>query len=414
MTHRIAAVAGVVLLTMVSCARTERVVTLSVPSRSNANATIASDGSRVIVAWGATGQQGTDIYAAVSKDGGRRFGAPIRVNDAAGEASVSGEQPPRVDLRGEAIEVVWVAKRGGLPSIRAASSRGGASFAASRAVSPPSLMGARGWQSAAIADDGSVHAVWLDGRFAASGSNVGHTHGAGHGHGAADPRQDVYHAVWRDGAALQEVRVDTDVCFCCKTAIVTRGQDVYTAWRDLFPGGVRDISVAHSTDGGRTFGTPARVSADNWKINACPDDGPALALDGAGALHVVWPTMVDDNGTPRIAIFHAVTRDGRTFSARERVDGARGTDPAHPRIAARADGRLAVVWDELSNGARRIALRTFEPDADGGGAWTDVRVVSDDRGANYPAVTLTPDAVVVAWTARQGERPRIRVARVVE
>src|SRR5262245_6539724 len=61
--------------------------TLAVPSRDNAHVSLASDGgSHVVVVWAATGAGGTDIYAAVSDDGGRQYSAPVRVNHTAGEA----------------------------------------------------------------------------------------------------------------------------------------------------------------------------------------------------------------------------------------------------------------------------------------------------------------------------------------
>ncbi len=38
-----------------------------------------------------------------------------------------------------------------------------------------------------------------------------------------------------------------------------------------------------------------RVHQDGWAINGCPDDGPAMAVDAAGTVHMVWPTLL--NGT---------------------------------------------------------------------------------------------------------------------
>jgi len=77
---------------------------LGVPNRSNATPSIAAGGNTVVVAWSATLPNGgaADVFAAVSRDGGRTFGAPARVNDVDGDARVNGEQPPRVALRGSA------------------------------------------------------------------------------------------------------------------------------------------------------------------------------------------------------------------------------------------------------------------------------------------------------------------------
>src|SRR6185436_10799567 len=71
---------------------------VAVPGRTNATPSIVSDGRFVVLTWGATKDAAVGVYAATSRDAGRTFGAPVRVDDAAGQASVGGEQPPRVTL----------------------------------------------------------------------------------------------------------------------------------------------------------------------------------------------------------------------------------------------------------------------------------------------------------------------------
>jgi hypothetical protein len=143
------------------------------------------------------------------------------------------------------------------------------------------------------------------------------------------------------------VTVATDVCFCCKTAVAA-GPDgiVYVAWRHIYPTNLRDIAVARSADGGKTFSTPVRVSEDGWQIAGCPDDGPALAVDESGTLHVVWPTMVGTGPITRrrdlLQSFHGRRADLRAAAARRR----RGHGAAHPQIAAGA-----AAWP--SSGTKR-------------------------------------------------------------
>lgn len=89
---------------------------IAVKGRANAYASLAANGAFAVVAWGARTNDGvTDIYAAASADGGRTFATPTRVNQVAGDANLSGEQPPRVALvpragRHPSIVVVWTAK----------------------------------------------------------------------------------------------------------------------------------------------------------------------------------------------------------------------------------------------------------------------------------------------------------------
>jgi hypothetical protein len=392
-----------------AAARREGPIELAVPGRANAHVTLAADGDGVAAAWAASTASGTDVYAAFSADGGRSFGAPVRVNDLEGDASANGEQPPRVLLRGTSVDVLWVSKRDGVAGIRAAASvDGGATFAAARSITTGGLTGPRGWESAALADDGTVHAVWLDGRNAVHASNTPHASSAPHAPGAPHvhhgaPRQDIYHAMWRGDERAIESAVASNVCFCCKTAIVSRGRDVYVAWRHLFPGGVRDIAVARSADGGATFSAPVRVSDDNWKLDACPDDGPALTLAAGGALHVVWPTLVTDGGRQRMAIFEAASRDGgATFSPRARVDDAKAS-PAHPRIAT-GGAQAAIVWDELAEGNRRVMFRSDRS--------AQPAALSTTHVATYPALAAVRDGYVVAWTDQSGDRSVIQTRRV--
>ncbi len=363
---------------------------LGVDGRTNAHVTLAAVGDRVAAVWVASADARSDVFAAMSEDGGRHFDEPVRVNSIGGDAAGNGEQPPRVVLDGRKVTVVWVSKRDGVSGIRAAQSGdGGRTFSPSRTISPEPVTGARGWESAAIAEDGTVHVAWLDGRHAAP-----HVHGAAQAPGAM--RQDIVHAMWRGDDPVVETPVAADVCFCCKTGVAVRGNDVFVVWRHLFPGGVRDIAVARSSDGGRTFAAPSRVSADNWKIDACPDDGPSLALGPDGRLRVAWPTLLQD-AAPHMAIFEAESRDGgATFSPRARVDGS-PSGASHPRLAMRERTR-AVVWDEAANEGRHVMIRVGEAAPSMLGAGT------------YPAIVAAGDGFVTAWTERGGALRLSRVA----
>ena len=62
----------------------------------------------VAIAWGASTRAGaTDVYTAVSRDGGRTFAAPVRGNDVDGDARLNGEQPRRVAMRGNTRTEGW-------------------------------------------------------------------------------------------------------------------------------------------------------------------------------------------------------------------------------------------------------------------------------------------------------------------
>ena len=144
---------------------------IAVASRANANASLAAIGQFAAVTWSAATTAGAvDIYASTSRDGGRTFSAPIRVNRTPGDANVGGEQPPRVTLvpnagRDPSIVVVWTAKDpAGTRLVSARSNDGGQSFLAPARVPGSESPGNRGWESIATTRDGDVVALWLDHR----------------------------------------------------------------------------------------------------------------------------------------------------------------------------------------------------------------------------------------------------------
>jgi hypothetical protein len=198
------------------------------------------------------------------------------------------------------------------------------------------------------------------------------------------------------------------VCYCCKTAIVTGGDnDIYVAWRHVYPQNIRDMAFTESHDGGRTFSAPIRVSEDQWQIEGCPEDGPAVSLDATRRVHIVWPTLVQDaaNGQPSIGIFYATaTAATRAFSARQRIP-TEGV-PHHPQIAIARDA-VFLAWDEVKNGARQVVLAR-RPLGSGATAKWSREVVSGNVPGTYPALAATDAGVIVAWTST-GPNSAIRV-----
>jgi hypothetical protein len=369
----------------------------------------------------------TDIYASTSRDGGRTFSAPVRVNRTPGDASVGGEQPPRVTLvprdgRDPAIVVVWTAKdSGGTRLVSARSSDGGKSFSAPTRVPGSESPGNRGWESIASTRDGDVVALWLDHRDLPSRSGQ-----AAHSH--ADHRQDASKAAAPDGVARAQLSklffgrlsspdsaraLTGGVCYCCKTSIAT-GSDgsIHAAWRHVYPGNIRDIAFTMSADGGRSFTPPVRVSEDKWVLDGCPENGPAIAIDASRRIHVVWPTLIPGRtptSEPTLGLFYATSRDGRQFTARQRIP-TEGV-PRHPQIAIGSSGDIVVVWDEQTRAGRRIALGRATAQASGAVQFVR-QPIADSESAVYPAVAAVDDAIIVAWTSGPSGHTKLRTERL--
>ena len=385
-------------------------LSLGVAGAVNEHASIASDGPRVVVTWGATRSGSpTDVFAAFSRDGGATFDAPVRVNDVPGDARVSGEQAPRVAL-GDGVQVVWATRQAKASVLRRAQMRPQANaFAPATTAHADGLPGARGWASLVTDSRGAVHVAWLDGR----GDGPPPPAASGEARARSSMRQDLYQAVWRADGMHHETRIATDVCFCCKTAVAA-GPDaaVYVAWRHIYKPNLRDIAVARSTDGGRSFAEPVRVSEDRWAIDGCPDDGPSIAVDARGVVHVVWPTLVSESAGK--GIFYSYSTDGgRTFAPRARVDDGSGR-AAHPQIAAGGE-RLFVAWDQARPDAPRDVVLRVVAGEPGSRGWSPRMAAPTTlgQGGMYPSVAATTAGAIVAWTGETADGSDvIRVQRV--
>jgi hypothetical protein len=386
-----------------------------VPGRANAHLALASDGQLVGLAWAASDETGTDVYVTMSTDAGASFGPPVRVNTKAGTAKVNPETPPRLAVRGSGasaeVAVSWMAAVDGTTVRLAQSHDGGRTFGESLPISQPGAPGNRGWHAMTPLDaDGRVALVWLDHRDMAATGHEAHAadpaaHGSADGAAMAQKSQ-LYFALSGPDGVRPETSVARGVCYCCKTSVV-RGPDgsLYAAWRHVYPGNIRDIAFTVSRDGGRTFGSPVRVSDDQWELNGCPEDGPTMAVDAANRVHIVWPTVVTTaDGEPAKALFYASSSDGTSFTPRERIPAA--GSPNHPQLAIAGDGALGVVWEEFVDGAWRLAGATRTGGADA--RFTPMRLSSDASG-RYPVIAPAADGWLVAWT---GEGSPIRVQRV--
>ena len=424
-----AAVISIVLALSSSNHAAPATVTLGIAGRANANVSLASSGSFIVAVWSASASGGdTDIVAATSRDAGRTFSSPVRVNSTPGDARVNGEQPPRVALKGRngqvpEIAVVWTTKgTAGTKLLSGTSTDGGKTFATSALVPGSDAPGNRGWEAVGLGPGGRFFSVWLDHRKLAPAQQ---TAMAGQHHHEAGVATSAVSAPPSDGVAMAQLSqlyiapldgsippqgITGGVCYCCKTAIASGGADtLYLAWRHVYAGNMRDMAFTVSRDGGRTFAAPIRVSEDKWQLEGCPDDGPSMAVDSRGTAHIVWPAVVTEKGGPVKALFHAMTTDGRTFTPRERIPTQGQAN--HPQLTIDSAGMLGLVWDESGTGTRILAAATGKPDASGRIRFS--RSSSSRQVGSYPVVVSPAAATwLSAWTSGPPDASQIVVGSI--
>jgi len=211
-----------------------------------------------------------------SDDGGKSFGKPVDL-PAANDISLGLRRGPRIAVSDKAICVTVIGGKqgkgrdGDLLAIRSVD--GGKSWAAPVQVNDVTDAAREGLHAMCAGPKGEMHCVWLDLRngktevMASTSTNDGITWGKN---------------------VLVYKSPDGSVCECCHPSVTTDGRGrIHAQWRNSVDG-ARDIYVASSMDGGKTFGKASKLGAGSWPLDACPMDGGAIATSAGGKLASAW------------------------------------------------------------------------------------------------------------------------------
>jgi hypothetical protein len=349
-------------------------------------AVAAGPAGRPLVTWAAQEGHANQLYVLQMGDPVDGGATPVRVNPEALTVEAL-HHPPRLAVAaGGPVYVPWSsgkAKPEG--TLFASDLQLSRSLDGGRTFGPPLRVNedrpiSHSFDGLAVAADGTVLVTWIDGH-----------------EGRKDPATWVARVVER-GTRVEGIRkVGDDTCVCCRVDAATgAGNTVALTWRRVFPGDIRDMVLAVSRDGGRTFGDATLVSADHWKINACPHRGGAVGLDGKGRVYMSWYTEGSDI---RPDLKFAVSTDGRRFGPARRLHTSATSIPDQARMAVDPAGRAVIVWEESTAVRRRILLRYT---LDAGRTLSPIRVLSTAIKAYSPDIAFAPDgSFLVAWHEEQ-------------
>jgi hypothetical protein len=323
-------------------------------------------------------------------------GAPVRVNREPGVATAwRGDQPSLVVAPDGAVHVLWTARvnageKHGTDIYLSSSTNRGQSFTSEVKVNDDKAVGDHGMHSLAVAADGRIYAAWLDERNV----HVPKPSTKGEGH-HMESNRDLYLAYSIDGGRTfsANTKVASEVCPCCKTALtVSPDGAVYAGWRQVLPGSFRHIAVAGSTDGGKNFSTPVIVSDDHWVLQGCPVSGPSLAVDRtSGNLQVVWYAAGENSAA---GVYFAESKDkGRNFSPRQLLsqETVRGTPALTGTVA---------LWQTSDTAETKMRVL--------GNAGSALSVAAN---AELPAGTHVNDKLFVAYIGNEKEKRSIWLIR---
>jgi hypothetical protein len=228
---------------------------------------IATTGETVGVVWGS----GNTIWYASSADGAKTFGKPERIGEAKGKLALGMRRGPRLAMAGGGNAYITAIDGGDVLLWK--STDNGRSWAPTpRRVNDTPNSAREGFQSVA-ASGRRVLVTWLDLRstgmklYSATSDDAG--------------------ATWSDNR-LVYTSPDGHICECCHTSTTIAPDGTFHAMFRNWVDGNRDMYLASSADGGKTWQTARKLGISSWKLEACPMDGGSIAVGTDGQVLTAW------------------------------------------------------------------------------------------------------------------------------
>lgn len=365
------------------------------PAKAHAHTAMAKPGAAELGASAACDTQGIlwaahktagAVTVSRSADLGRTWSSPVMVSREAEPTDAGADARPKIALgpKGE-VYVTWTRplSKPYTGEIRFTRSLdGGRTFAPPRTVHTDRQEITHRFDAIAVTPAGRVVVAWVDKRDQVAASAAGGTPYRG----AA-----IYFSVSDDqGASFRgDTKLADHSCECCRIALVPRPDgSVVALWRHIFEPNIRDHAIGLITADDAKSGGMERASFDEWALDACPHQGPSLAIDDRGGRHAVW--------------FTAAPKAPGLFYGRPTAKGVEGLRRIGGNSAERPDvavlgRRVAITWKEFDG--TRSQLRGLVSD-DGGDTWREVHLASTADASDHPRIVTVKNRFFVFWNTK--------------
>lgn len=338
----------------------------------------APDGT-LLLAW----TQDQKVYFARSKDLGQSWTLPVRVGDANPGFDGGGDARPQLvaDAAGHVLiaydtfkDQQWNAQ-----IWLASSSDGGAHFDAPRVFEPAAV--SQRLPVLDVAASGKILMVWQDKRLSGPRKL---------------PGASIAYAWSADGGRTfspSALAANTS-CECCRIAVTNapNGSPIL-AFRTIFPGEVRDHEILRFLPSGAPD-KPQRVSVDDWVTDACPHQGPSIAVSANGTVNVAWYTQ----GKARQGLFYARSAGGGAAFGEPQRLGNPDDATSRPFVFAHGD-QVWRVWKAFDGHVSHVLVQHSRND---GRDWSAPAVIDSATGrSDHPLLTGNKGHVFLSWLSSE-------------
>jgi hypothetical protein len=200
------------------------------------------------------------VYCTVSTDGAKTFRPPVKVATLP-KLALGMRRGPRIVASRERVAISAISHQEGNLYVWTSDDEG---KTWSQAATINSITNSVAEGLHAMAGDGraNLSAVWLDSRNRGKQLWGATSHDGG--------------KTWGENVQIYQ-SPDGHICECCHPSVsISDDGRVRAMWRNWLKGS-RDLYIAESADGGRSFSEARKLGAGTWPFNACPMDGGSLA-----------------------------------------------------------------------------------------------------------------------------------------
>jgi hypothetical protein len=336
----------------------------------------------------ANGQQ--FVVLQTSADMGKTWSPPKIVQQEPEPVAARGEERPKIAFgpKGE-IYIAYtkpVAKPhiGDIRFVRSVD--GGRTFSKPVTVHANRDVTTHAFGSMIVDQAGRIYVAWIDGRGAQQAKARREAYS-----GSA-----MYYAVSTDGGSTfkGDYKVADHTCECCRIGLALNPDGNPVAlWRHIFSPNIRDHAMVELTPTGM-LQPVARVTFDDWRIDACPHHGPSVAYGPDGTRHQVWFNGKESDG----GVYYAATAPAKGL----RKPVALGDVQASHADVAVHGKHVAAVWKQFDGKSTAILARLSD---DGGATWHEKELARTSSESDKPYLITDSSGVVLIWrTHKEGIR----------
>jgi hypothetical protein len=296
--------------------------------------------------------QGTEIFYSMSSDGGSTFSSPQKVGEQ-NKLSLGTTRGPQIISTRDYAVIAAPDHTGRIMVYRL--KHGEKQWSKGVNILGTDSTAKEGFVAIGAGPDNDVYAAWLDLRIG--------------------QHNNLFGASSRDGGKTWSVSKliykspDGSICPCCRPSLTADAKgNVYVMFRNDVDG-ARDMYLARSHDGAKTFSRAEKLGMDTWKLDRCPMDGGAVSLDAKGQIGTTWIrdkfVFYAEPGKPEQKIAEGrspalvKTAKGEYLAWQDGDEiviltpGEIGSKTIgtgiYPRLTSMPDGRVICVWESAGS-----------------------------------------------------------------